>query len=176
MMAAGQLQQNGSFFSLCVTQINPQMLVNTFVETWICVSEGCGQSHWFSGGQFLEGALFMLLLLWATSIVFCNEQFVQYVMESEAPISSFLKYVCGEKTLLNSETFKELLKYHLMRIDLCKSASFWNPLCLISTSLFSGDEKFFHIRRKEKWLYQLQVFIFSGEQVSTFNCWQQRGN
>lgn len=84
--------------------------------------------------------------------------------------------VWRKNTVLNSETFKELLKYHLMRIDLCKSASFWNPLSLISTSLFSGDEKFFHIRRKEKWLYQLQVFIFSGEQVSTFNCWRQRGN
>lgn len=33
-------------------------------------------------------------------------------MESEGPISSFLKCACGEKTLYHSETFKEQLKYH----------------------------------------------------------------
>lgn len=36
-MTAGQLQQNGSFFSLCVMQMNPQMLVNTsVVNTDLC--------------------------------------------------------------------------------------------------------------------------------------------
>lgn len=38
IMAAGQLQQNESFFSLYVMQINPQMLVNTFIiNTDLCI-------------------------------------------------------------------------------------------------------------------------------------------